>query len=177
MGGHALDLTALLLRLVLGATIAAHGWNHAFGGGRIAGTAGWFGSIGMRRPLLQAYLATVTELGTGALLALGLLTPIAAAGVVGTMLVALVTVHAANGFFIFRPGQGYEYVVMIIVVAIAAGASGGGSWSLDHALGIDFGGWTGLLISGVLGLGSGASTLAAFFRPAPAPTEPTTEAL
>jgi putative oxidoreductase len=60
---HALDLTALLLRVIVAITMLAHGWNHAFGGGRIPGTARWFASIGMRPPLLHAYAATVTELG------------------------------------------------------------------------------------------------------------------
>ena len=99
----------------------AHGWNHAFGGGKIAGTTRWFASIGMRPAWVHAYVATITEIGAGVLLLLGLLTPLAAAGVLGTMLVALVTAHIKNGFFIFRPGQGYEYVLMICVVAAGAG--------------------------------------------------------
>jgi putative oxidoreductase len=45
---HPVDVAALLLRAVLGVTMVAHGWNHAFGGGKIAGTARWFASIGMR---------------------------------------------------------------------------------------------------------------------------------
>ena len=130
-------IAALLLRLVVGGTMIAHGWNHAFGGGRIAGTARWFESMGVRPSLLNALAATVTEFGAGVLLVIGLLTPLAAAAVIGTMVVALVTAHIRNGFFIFRLGQGYEYVLMIIVVALALGTLGGGQWSADHLIGID----------------------------------------
>jgi putative oxidoreductase len=161
---HALDITALLLRVIVGITMLAHGWNHAFGGGRLAGTARWFASIGMRHAALHAFLATVTELGAGLLLLLGLITPLASAAVIGSMLVALVANHLRNGFFIFRPGEGYEYVLMIIVAAAAIGASGGGSWSLDEAIGIRVDGWPGLLVSAGLGCLSGAATLALSWR-------------
>jgi putative oxidoreductase len=161
---HALDLTALLLRVIVGITMLAHGWNHAFGGGRIAGTARWFASIGMRPALLHAYAATATELGAGVLLLAGLITPIAAAGVIGSMVVALVANHMRNGFFIFRPGEGYEYVLMIIVVSAAIGATGGGSWSLDEAIGIRVDGWAGLLVAAGLGGVSAAVTLASGWR-------------
>ena len=64
-------------------------------------------SIGIRPGRVHALFATVTEIVAGLLLVLGLLTPLAAAAVVGTMAVALVANHARNGFFIFRPGEGY----------------------------------------------------------------------
>jgi putative oxidoreductase len=158
------DIAALLLRLIVGVTMLAHGWNHAFGGGKLAGTARWFGSIGMRPAKLHAFLATATELGAGTLLILGLLTPLAAAGVVGSMLVALIANHVRNGFFIFRPGEGYEYVLMIIVVAIAIGAAGGGVASLDEVFGLRLAGWLGLTIAGGLGLLSGGAALAVGWR-------------
>lgn len=98
------DLAALVLRVAVGGTMLAHGWNRAWGGGRLPGTAEWFESIGIRPGRLHALAATLTELGAGALLVMGLLTPLAAAGVVGSMTVALVANHLRNGFFIFRPG-------------------------------------------------------------------------
>src|SRR5580700_5040467 len=70
------DIAALVLRLVVGGTMIAHGWNHAFGGGRLPGTARWFESIGIRPGRVHALFATVTELGAGMLLVLGLLTPL-----------------------------------------------------------------------------------------------------
>ena len=88
-------------------------------------------------------------------------------GVVGTMLVALITNHLRNGFFIFRPGEGYEYVLTLILVAIAIGALGAGGWSVDHAIGIgeDLVGWRGLAIAAGLGGGGGLALLAVFYRP------------
>ncbi|MEV1063969.1 DoxX family protein [Streptomyces sp. NPDC050263] len=61
----------LLLRLVIGATMAVHGLNHWRGGGRIAGTAGWFESLGLRNGRLQAWMSVLTEIGAGVLLAAG----------------------------------------------------------------------------------------------------------
>jgi putative oxidoreductase len=162
---NGVDLAGLLLRLILGGTIAAHGWNHAFGGGGLAGTAGWFDSIGIRPGRVHAALATLTELGAGILLIFGLLTPLAAAGVVGTMVVALVANHLRNGFFIFRPGEGYEYVLMIIVVACALGALGAGSWSIDEALGFTLRGWGGLAVSAGAGGAGAALLLVTWWRP------------
>jgi putative oxidoreductase len=159
------NLAALLLRCVVGGTLFAHGWNHAFGGGRLPGTARWFESIGIRPGRVHALFATVTELGAGAMLVLGLITPLAAAGAVGTMVVALVANHMRNGFFIFRPGEGYEYVLMIIVVSCAIAALGGGRWSLDDAVGFSFTGWKGLALgAGAGGVGAGL-LLATSWRP------------
>lgn len=163
-----IDLAAALLRAIVGGTMIAHGWNHAFGGGRLPGTARWFESIGIRPGRLHALFATVTELGAGALLLLGLVNALAAAGVVGTMLVALVANHLRNGFFIFRPGEGYEYVMMIIVVGVALAALGPGRYSMDHLLGLDLDGWWGLLVALVAGGGGAAGLLAACWRPRPA---------
>jgi putative oxidoreductase len=169
MGADAagIDIASLVLRVSVGGTLVAHGWNHAFGGGRIEGTAGWFESMGLRPGRLHALMATGTELGAGVLLLLGLLTPLAAAGAVGTMAVALVTAHLRNGFFIFRPGQGYEYVIMIIMVACAVGALGGGAASLDRAVGIedDLAGWTGLAVTALAGGIGAALLLAVCWRP------------
>ena len=164
---HAADFIILLLRLLLGGVFLAHGWNHVFGGGKIAGTASWFESLGMRPGTLHAWAASVTELGAGLLLVLGLLTPLAAAAAVGVMTVAFITAHRRNGFFIFRPGEGYEYVLTLAVVAIAVGGLGAGRWSVDHAVGIFGGGWPQLILTAGLGLAGGLAQVAAFWRPAP----------
>jgi len=162
---NSVNIAALVLRLAVGGTVIAHGWNHAFGGGKLPGTARWFESIGIRPGRVHALFATVTELGAGLLLVLGLLTPLAAAGVVGTMVVALVANHAKNGFFIFRPGEGYEYVLLIALVSCAIGALGGGGWSLDRAAGFSVDGWAGLAIAALAGGGGGALLLATCWRP------------
>jgi putative oxidoreductase len=118
---------------------------------------------------MQAANASFTELGVAPLLVLGLLTPLAAAGVVGTMSVALVANHLKNGFFIFRPGEGYEYVLTLLVAALALGALGGGQWSVDRALKIadDLQGWTGFAITAGAGGGGALLTLVLFWRPPP----------
>lgn len=165
----AANLALLILRVTLAVVMLAHGMNHIFGGGRIEGTAGWFESLGMRPGRLHAWLASLTEVGAGVLLLLGLLTPLAAAGVVGVMVVALVTNHLSNGFFIFRPGEGYEYVMTLTLVAVAVGLLGPGEWSVDNASDdlADLAGWSGLWIVLGAGLGGALLLLAVFWRPTP----------
>jgi putative oxidoreductase len=166
-----LNLALLILRIATGIVILAHGYNHIFRGGKIKGTAGWFGSMGMKPGILHAWLASITELGSGVLLLAGLLTPLAAGGVLGVMLVAFVTAHRKNGFFIFRPGQGWEYVIYIACVCVAIGAAGAGQWSLDHAWNVQkhITDWRGLYITLIAGVGGAATLLAVFYRPEPEP--------
>jgi putative oxidoreductase len=169
---HGVDLAAVFLRAALGITMLAHGYNHAFGGGRLPGTARWFESIGIRPGRVHALFATLTELGVAPLLFLGLLTPLAAAGCLGVMLVALVANHLKNGYFIFRPGEGYEYVLFIALASLALAALGGGGWSLDRVVAdasSDVGGWLhgwhGLVVAAAAGGGGAALLLATCWRP------------
>ena len=160
------SLGLLLLRFAVGVVFIAHGYNHIFGGGKIEGTGRWFNSLGMRPGILHAWVASLTELGAGALLLLGLLTPFAGAGVVGVMLVAWVTNHRKNGFFIFRPGEGYEYVMTLTFCGLLFGGTGGGKYSLDHAFGIfDPPGWPTAIIAMLLGIVGAAGLLITFWRP------------
>ncbi len=159
------DLALLLLRVVFGVFLAYHGYNKVFGGGGLAGTAKWFGAIGMKWPLWQARLAATTEMGAGLLFAAGLITPLAGAGVIGLMVVAIVVAHWKVGFFIFKPNQGWEYCASIAVVAFAVSMVGGGRWSLDNALDIEFSGWWGAAIAGFLGIGGALGQLALSYRP------------
>ena len=163
----AIDLALLVFRCGIGAVMLAHGINHVIGGGKIEGTAGWFGSMGMRWPLAQAWLASLTEIGAGILLAAGLLTPLAGAGVIGVMTVAWAINHRGNGFFIFRPGEGSEYVMTLALCGLVLGAVGPGGWSLDAALDLDddLVGTPGLLISAIAGAGGAALLLAIAWRP------------
>ena len=162
-----LNVGALRLRVILAVVMFAHGYNHVFNGGKLPGVAGWFGSLGFRAPRFQAALASFTELGVAPLLLFGFLTPLGAAGVVGTMLVALIANHFKNGFFIFRKGEGYEYVLTLTIAALALAALGGGEWSLDHALEIDehLGGAARMAIAAGGGGGGALLTLAVFWRP------------
>jgi putative oxidoreductase len=169
---HATDFALLILRLGLAVVFLAHGINHIFGGGKIHGTARWFESLGMKPGILHAWTASLTEVGSGVLLAIGLLTPIAAAGVVGTMLVALITNHLTNGFFIFRPGEGWEYVATLTLIAIVVGALGPGYWSVDGHIGAlqDLWGWPGFGIAAGGGALGATSLLVIFWRPERTPT-------
>jgi putative oxidoreductase len=166
--GDAIDLALLVMRAGVGAVMLAHGYNHI---GRrranIAGTAKWFGSMGMRPALAQAWLASVTEIGGGLLLVAGLLTPFSAAAVIGVMSVAWAINHRGNGFFIFRPGEGWEYVMTLALTGIVLGAVGPGRWSLDRALEIDddLTGVLGLVLAVGLGAGGAAVLLALCWRP------------
>ena len=126
------DVGLLILRLVLGVTLAAHGYNKFFGGGRIPGTARWFESIGMKPGKFHATVAATTEMSAGLGLAAGLLTPIPAAGFVSLMLVAAWTVHRHNGFFIVK--EGWEYNLVLAVSAVAVATLGAGRLSLDWVI-------------------------------------------
>lgn len=163
----AINLALLVLRCGVGAVMLAHGINHIFGGGKIAGTGRWFESLGMKPGPLHAWLASIMEIVGGVLLILGLLMPLAGASVVGVMLVAWITNHRKNGFFIFRPGEGWEYVMTLTLAGFALAILGAGEWSLDHALELDddLVGTSGLLVALVAGVGGAAALLAIFWRP------------
>ncbi|UTT51136.1 DoxX family protein (plasmid) [Rhodococcus gordoniae] len=153
----------LVLRVALGGMLIAHGANKIFGGGGLTGTAGWFESLGLRPGRLHAALAACTEIGAGALLLLGFLTPAASAAYIGLMLVAALTDHRGKGYFVFKGG--WEYTLLVGMVAVVPAIVGPGRWSLDHVLGLKlFGiGWAGgCLVAGVLAV---AGLMSVFYRP------------
>jgi putative oxidoreductase len=166
-----LNIGLFIVRLAVGVTIIAHGYNHIWGGGKIQGTARWFASLGVKPGIFHAWLASITELVCGPLLILGLLNPFAAGGILGVMVVAWIINHRGNGFFIFRPGEGWEYVMNLAVISLALGAMGPGEWSLDDVLGIELVGAVGLGITAALGIGGALVLLAGFWRPDTKPTE------
>jgi putative oxidoreductase len=163
---HAVDLALFALRASLGFMILAHGLNKFFGGGKLPGTARWFESIGMRPGYPNAVAAATTECGVGVLLVAGLLTPLASAGLVALMTVAIVTVHRKNGFFIFRPGQGIEYCLMTAVAAVVVATIGPGPWSLDHSWNLwNYQALQGMLVAVLVGVGGATLQLVAVWRP------------
>lgn len=161
----AVNLVLLMMRVGFGLMMAAHGYNHFFRGGRIPGTGRWFESLGMKPGRFHAILASTTEIGAGLLLAIGLLTPLAAAGLIGTMVVAIGTYHRKNGFFITK--EGWEYTALICVACITIATLGPGEWSVDNGLDLveDLSGWTGFAIATIVGIGAGLATMAVFYRP------------
>ncbi|HEX3786225.1 MAG TPA: DoxX family protein [Pseudonocardiaceae bacterium] len=171
-----LDTASLVLRLVVGLTMAAHGYNHLLGGGGVAGTTRWFASMGLRPARVHAVLSGAGELACGGGLVIGLLTPFCAAFVVGTMVVAGVAVHRTNGFFVFK--DGVEYVLVLAVVCVVLGLLGPGVGSVDHLLGLDtaLDGGIGAAIAGGAGILGAAALLAACWRPAREPAAEQTAA-
>ena len=155
----------LLLRVAFGLTMAAHGYAKVFKGGKLAGTAGWFDSIGMKPGAVHARLAAGTEIFAGLGLAIGLLTTYSAMGFVGVMLVAGYVVHRSSGFFIVSGG--WEFTFILAVAAVGIAMLGPGEWSVDNALGIDadLDGWLGLILAAGGGIAAGAAQLAIFYRP------------
>ncbi|MFD6442508.1 DoxX family protein [Peribacillus sp. NPDC060186] len=125
----------LVIRVVIGLSFVGHGAQKLFGwfgGYGLKGTGGWFDSIGMKPGVTMALFAGLSEFIGGALFALGLLTPLAGILIASTMLVAIVKVHGANGYWSTQ--NGYEYNLAILAVAIGVAITGAGQYSLDAFL-------------------------------------------
>jgi putative oxidoreductase len=108
----------------------------AFGGSGIAGTAKFFeGNLGLRPGRLHALAGGGAEFFGGALIALGLFTPVGAALVIAVMTTAALTAHRGKGPF--AQNGGWELPLLNAAIAFALAGVGVGAASLDSALGID----------------------------------------
>ena len=165
-----MSIGILILRLVAGLTLAAHGAQKLFGwfgGYGLAGTGGFLEQLGFVPGKRNALFAGLAEAIGGLLLALGLATPLAAAVIIAVMTVASVSVHLKHGFF--NHNQGFEYTMMLAVIALSIAITGPGPISLDALLGVrDAGAGWGLLAL-VVGLAGAGLQLAQ--RQVPAHTE------
>lgn len=153
-----MKLGLTLLRAVIGTLFFGHGTQKLFGwfgGHGPDGTGQFFESLGLRPGKRHAMAAGAAEAGGGALVGLGLFTPLAAAAVIGTMFTAIRTVHLKNGPWVAQ--NGYEYNLALIAAMVALADVGPGDVSLDHALGIELKGPLVALLA--LGGGIGAATL------------------
>lgn len=136
------DLTSagiLILRFALGGIFFAHGSQKLFawfGGRGMAGHAGFVASLGIRPPRLMATVSALGEFLGGLGVLAGFLTPLAAAGPIGTMGVAILKVHWSKGFF--NHDGGFEFPLINAVTAFVIGLVGPGRFSLDRALGLVF---------------------------------------
>lgn len=133
------DFTLTILRLVLGIVFFAHGAQKMlgwFGGYGFHGTMGFFTHNGIPAPL--AFLAISAEFFGGLGLIVGLLSRIAAFGIICNMIVAILTVHLPNGLFMNwtgqQKGEGFEYHLLAIAIGLAILIKGAGALSIDRAL-------------------------------------------
>jgi putative oxidoreductase len=170
-----MEIGLLVIHVTLGLLLAGHGAQKLFGvlgGYGLEGTGGYLESFGLRPGRFYAALAGGAELAGGLLLAAGLATPLAAAVIASTMIVAAFTDHRGKGLWIFNGGA--EYVLTVGAVALALAFNGAGAWSVDAAIGWDVAGlaW-GLGALGVAIIGAaGVMALAARARAAgPMPAE------
>lgn len=127
----------LVARLTLGLVMFPHGAQKAlgwFGGYGFEGTMGFF-TQQMHIPALFAFLAIAAEFAGSLGLIVGLFSRVAALGIVATMVVAIVTVHAQFGFFAnwygAQQGEGFEYHLLAIGLGLIVLIQGGGKASLD----------------------------------------------
>ena len=152
----AIDVGLLVLRVGVGVPFALHGFQKLlgwFGGAGFRGTSAWFASLGFGDGRAATLMAGSGEIIGGLGLALGLLTPLPAAAMVGTMTTAAFVNNAASGFW--SVAKGWELNGYLIVVATAIAVAGPGVLSLDAAL--DVSGRTGVPLDG----GAGAAVILA----------------
>lgn len=156
-----MNIGLLLLRLVVGLTLAVHGTQKLFGwfGGPGLDRAGQsMGNLGFVPGRRSALLAGLMETGGGLLLALGLMTPAAAAAIFAVMLVAGFSAHLKQGFFLQKGG--YEYTLVLGLAALSIAFTGPGELSLDALFGLDLGGALWGLAALLVGLVGGTIPLA-----------------
>lgn len=165
-----MDTGLLIVRLVVGLAMAAHGAQKLFGwfgGYGLKGTGGFMESLGFHPGTVFAFAAASTEVTSGLLVALGLLGPIGPALMISVMIVAAGTVHWAQGFFV--TSNGMEVPVLYGAVAAALAFTGFGNASLDAAFGLQHL-WTTPIVGIILALGivGGFANLSLRKVPAPA---------
>ena len=171
------DLALLVLRLVVGGLVTAHGAQSlfgAFGGGGLGGNAAFLAGLGLRPARLWALLAGLTEFGGGVLVLLGLLYPLAPVGVLAVMAMAIATVHWGKP--IWADAGGAELPLTNAAVAAALVLVGPGRFALDRALGLDLG-WLAVpaLVGAALGIAAALLTRDHGLRPVAGEVAPTDE--
>jgi len=142
MGTYAGDLQTLsigllLVRIVIGLIMAAHGAQKLlgwFGGYGLRGTGQFFEQIGFQPGPAFAAAASISEIVSGLLVALGFLGPIGPALMISVMIVAAMTVHWEHG--LFAANNGIELPLLYGITAFGLALTGLGQYSLDNRLGI-----------------------------------------
>ncbi len=148
-----LSIGLLLIRVVIGLVMAAHGAQKLFGwfgGYGLNKTGEFFVHLGFQQGRAFATAASVAEIASGLLVALGFLGPVGPALMISVMIVAMITVHWSNG--LFATDNGIEVPLLYATAALGLALIGYGSYSLDALLGIAAR-WTPTLTLIVLGTG------------------------
>jgi putative oxidoreductase len=168
------DIAMLVLRVGIGTIFVAHGLQKLlgwWGGPGWEGFKGFIGYLGLKPVLFWAPISLVAELGGGLALIVGLLVPLAAAGLVAQTIVLFKKVHWPNGFW--APNGGIEFPLAFLVGAFAVQVLGPGEWSIDALLPVDT-----LYEPAVrwvlLGLAVAGALVAAFWPAPPQPEGPAT---
>ncbi len=167
-----MKLGLTILRWITGALFFGHGTQKLygwFGGHGLDGTGQFFDSVGLRPGRRNATAAGAAEAAGGALLALGLVTPAAAATLIGVMSTAIRSVHLRNGPWVTQ--NGYEYNLVLIAAMVALADAGPGALSFDRTLGIDRGGPLVALLALAAGVG-GAELITRSSQGEPSGAEP-----
>jgi putative oxidoreductase len=133
---HTFNIGTLSLRAVIGLVMAAHGTQKLFGwfgGYGLRGTGQFFDQLGFRPGTAFAAAASVTEILSGILVALGFLGPVGPALMISVMIVAAATVHWEHG--LFAQNNGIEVPLLYAVAAFGIALTGYGEYSLDALVG------------------------------------------
>ena len=123
--------TEILIRLIAGGSLAFHGYQILFG--NIEGAGRFFESVGFENGLLWAWVVGILEFAAGIMLAVGLLTRLAAGAIIVFLAVAIVTYHWEFGYN--WEARGVEYPLFWAIVVFHFLIHGGGPWSLDAKIG------------------------------------------
>ncbi len=153
------DAGLLTLRLIVGLLMMGHGAQKLFGWSGGPGFTKFSGSVermGLRPGWFWAALAAVSEFGGGLALALGLLMPLPAVGIVAAMALPVFKIHWKNGLWASKGG--IEYPLTLLVVGATLGLVGPGHYSLDALLGLHLPDalvfWVGLMLAALtIGVG------------------------
>jgi putative oxidoreductase len=132
-----IDLGLLVLRVLVGLVLAAHGAQKLFGwwgGPGLKGFTGWMASMGLTPAWLWGLMGGLGEFGGGLLLALGLLSPLGSLAIIGAMAMAIALAHWSKGFWGTKGG--YEFPLVLLGASAVLGLTGPGAYSLDALLGI-----------------------------------------